>query len=128
MNAITATQFIDLMNIGTSLRDGIAKVEDFFDRDAKPIGENAVAEKPVVEVNKKPVAKKSAAEVQQAKKPEEAQVPEKKEAEIAVPDVPDSVWDGEPNVNDEGEIIESSQRGPESFSDDDDMEDFFDHD
>lgn len=118
MNAITATQFIDLMNIGTSLRDGIAKVEDFFDRDAKPIGENAVAEKPVVE-HKKTAVKKPAAEMQHDGPAESAPAP--------VPDIPDAIWEGKGNVSDDGEIVESLQRGPESFSDDDDMEDFFDH-
>lgn len=118
MNAVTATQFIDLLNIGTSLRDGIATVDDFFDRNAKPIGENAAAEKPAE--REKAVAKKAAAEVQQGRKPEEPQMKEK-EPEASVPDIPDEVWNdsGEKGVTSEGEIIDDGLNGPESFADDD---------
>lgn len=118
VNAITATQFIDLMNIGTSLRDGIAKVEDFFDRDAKPIGENnTAAEKPAHKMQQNARPKKA----EPAKAPEET-------SESAVLDIPDSVWDGrgETGMTDEGEILGNPAEGPESFSDD--MEGFFDHD
>ena len=120
VNAITATQFIDLMNIGTSLRDGIAKVEDFFDRNAKPIGENSTA------------AEKPAAKMQQNEKPEKTEpaktVEETSESPV-VPDIPENVWDGNGEteaMTNEGEIIDNPVAGPELFSDD--MEGFFDHD
>ncbi len=118
VNAITATQFIDLMNIGTSLRDGIAKVDDFFDRDAKPIGEpREASSKPASE---KTAEKKPAAKMQQKEKME----PKAETAVNETPVIPDEVWN-DSQVSQDGEIIEN---GPESFDDNSDMEDFFDHD
>ena len=130
MEAITATQFIDLLNIGTSLRDGIAKVEDFFDRDAKPIGEKEVPAKPASP--EKAQVSKGAAESQQKKAKAPAHAPAEKPASAPVPpepaappvpDIPDDVWNhpvGE-NVTPEGEIV---GEGPELFQED--LGDFFD--
>ena len=114
MEAITATQFIDLMNIGTSLRDGIAKVDDFFDRDAKPIGEKEAPAKP--SGRKEAVPKKEAAEPQQDRPAEAAPSP--------VPDIPDEVWGSDGEIAGDGEILEEG--GPESFQDDEGFGSFFD--
>ena len=111
VTAITATQFIDLMNIGTSLRDGVAKVEDFFDKEAKPLGgESAPVEKPAQQTEKA-TQKKAAAKAQQA-----APQPEREEG----PTVPDAVWDGSGKVTEEGELLEDkeTEEGPELFDDD----------
>ncbi len=126
MDAITATQFIDLLNIGTSLRDGIAKVDDFFDRDAKPVGEKASVQQATAAPNPKPQQK---AQKKTAGKASEdslnTSAPADKETESSsVPDIPDDVWKGNSKtVSEDGELIE--QGGPESFEDDS-MEDFFD--
>ena len=118
MEAITAQQYVWLCSVGTSLKEGVAKVDDFFDRDAKPIGE------PAKETLSKPAPEKTA-----EKKPA-AKTQQKENAETAVngtpaaPDIPDEVWNGK-QITTEGEIIEN---GPESFQDDSGLEDFFDHD
>ena len=118
MEAITAQQYVWLCSVGTSLKEGVAKVDDFFDRDAKPIGE------PAKETLSKPAPEKTA-----EKKPA-AKMQQKENAETAVngtpaaPDIPDEVWNGK-QITTEGEIIEN---GPESFQDDSGLEDFFDHD
>ena len=130
MDAITAQQYVWLCSVGTSLKEGIGKVDDYFDRDAKPIGENEVPAKPASP--EKASAGKSAAESQQkkakaaapapAEKPSPAPVPSEPAAP-PVPDIPDDVWNapGGEKVTPEGEIV---GEGPELFQED--LGDFFD--
>lgn len=106
MDAITAQQYVWLCSVGTSLKDGIAKVDDFFDKDAKPLGGESAATPPVVEKSAEASKKQPAAETQRP-----APVPEKDSSL----DVPDDVWDGDGHVTEEGELI---SEGPESFEDD----------
>lgn len=101
MDAITADQLVNLRGVYASLRDGIATVTDFFDPDAKPIGEP----EPAAPAEKKTTARKSAAKPQQKTEP----VPQP-----------------EPTVSPEGEILDDSgvsaafdnAVGPEEFDDD----------
>lgn len=101
MDAITADQLVNLRGVYASLRDGIATVTDFFDPDAKPIGEP----EPTAPAEKKTTARKPAAKPQQ--KTEPAPQPE-------------------PTVSPEGEILDDSgvsaafdnAVGPEEFDDD----------
>lgn len=134
IDAITAQQYVWLCSVGTSLKEGVAKVEDFFDRDAKPIGAAApssvadspksqsAAQKPAVTSSPRRVAAKTQQKTAEPVQP--VQQPQQMEEEPpAVPDVPDDVWNSA-GVTPEGEIIGD---GPESFSDDSE-EDFFDVD
>lgn len=135
VDAMTVEQFVDLMNVGNSLRDGIGKVEDFFDKDAKPIGGGNASSAPAVE-KPKAAPKKAAARTQQAaSSPAAAPKAEEKKAaqadavpasEPEGPSIPDDVW-GQPEqqpasvedlppMNENGELI-----GPEGFEDDDDF-------
>ena len=122
MDAITAQQYVWLCSVGTSLKEGVAKVDDFFDRDAKPIGEPAkeTLSKPAPE---KTAEKKPAAKMQQKENTEPKAGTAVNETP-SVADIPDEVWNGK-QITTEGEIIEN---GPESFQDDSGLEDFFDHD
>ena len=61
IDAITADQLVNLRGVYASLRDGIATVSDFFDPNAKPIGESGNP----ASADKKPSAKKHAAKPQQ---------------------------------------------------------------
>ena len=135
VDAMTVEQFVDLMNVGNSLRDGIGKVEDFFDKDAKPIGNGNASSAPAPE-KPKTTTKKAAAKTQQAASSPAAapKAEEKKEAQADAvpasepegPSIPDDVWgqsaqrpaSGEdlPPMNENGELI-----GPEGFEDDDDF-------
>ena len=119
MEAITAQQYVWLCSVGTSLKEGVAKVEDFFDRDAKPIGEPEVASS---SSDKKTTSRKPATKVQQ-KSALENHVPEPENENHSIPD---EVLNGQ-QITSNGEIIDEEANGPESFQDDS-MEDFFDHD
>ena len=135
VDAMTVEQFVDLMNVGNSLRDGIGKVEDFFDKDAKPIGNGNASSAPAPE-KPKTTTKKAAAKTQQAAS-SPAAAPKAEEKKVAHadavpasepegPSIPDDVWSqpeqqpasGEdlPPMNENGELI-----GPEGFEDDDDF-------
>lgn len=133
VDAMTVEQFVDLMNVGNSLRDGIGKVEDFFDKDAKPIGGNASSaaapEKPKAAPRKAAAKTQQAAPAPAAPKAEEAKAAQPAAAPASEPEgpsIPDDVWgqtvqqpaSGEdlPLMNENGELI-----GPEGFEDDDDF-------
>ena len=130
VDAMTVEQFVDLMNVGNSLRDGIGNVEDFFDKDAKPIGNGSASSAPAPE-KPKAAPRKAAAKAQQAAPaPAAPKAEEEKAAQTAAapasepegPSIPDDVWgqpaSGEilPPMNEDGELI-----GPEGFEDDDDF-------
>lgn len=108
MDAITADQIVNLRGVYASLRDGIATVTDFFDPEAKPIGE---PEQTTPAAEKKTAARKPAAKPQQ--KAEPAPEPQPQSATITP----------------EGEIVEDAgasaafdnAAGPEEFDDDEDL-------
>lgn len=130
VDAMTVEQFVDLMNVGNSLRDGIGKVEDFFDKDAKPIsGGSAAPSASAPQEKQKAAPRKTAAKAQQAAhKAEEEKTaqPAAAPASEMGPSVPDEVWgqpahqpaSGEdlPPMNENGELL-----GPEGFEDDNDF-------
>ena len=107
MDAITADQIVNLRGVYASLRDGIATVTDFFDPEAKPIGE---PEQTTPAAEKKTAARKPAAKPQQKAEPAPEPQPE-------------------PTVTPEGEILEDAgasaafdnAAGPEEFDDDEDL-------
>ncbi len=120
MEAITAQQYVWLCSVGTSLKEGVAKVDDFFDRNAKPIGE------PEPAADKKTDSRKPAAKPQQKAEPKAAAgtAPEPQQADDPY-NVPDEVWNG--SIAPNGEIAEGQDNGPESFKEDG-LENFFDVD
>lgn len=141
IDAITAQQYVWLCSVGTSLKEGVAKVDDFFDRDAKPIGQNEVQEAAQPVTANKPEAPKKKASAAKTQQTASVQQPEPEPAasqnDISIPD---DVWgNAEPGtqITEEGELIEetpataaSSEPGvtaPENFQDDS-LEDFFDED
>ena len=111
MDAITADQIVNLRGVYASLRDGIATVTDFFDPEAKPIGE---PEQTTPAAEKKTAARKPAAKPQQKAEPAPEPQPEPQP---------------EPTVTSEGEILEDAgasaafdnAAGPEEFDDDEDL-------
>ena len=140
IDAITAQQYVWLCSVGTSLKEGVAKVDDFFDRNAKPIGQAEVQASPAktAEAPKK----RAAAKTQQKPEPEAKPEPQAAEdvASSASIDVPDDIWNTAPGtrITEEGELIEESPAessvdpstmvtAPEDFQDDS-MEDFYDED
>lgn len=140
IDAITAQQYVWLCSVGTSLKEGVAKVDDFFDKNAKPIGQAEVQTSPVktAETPKK----RAAAKTQQKPEPEAKPEPQVAEdaASSASIDVPDDIWNTAPGtqITEEGELIEESPAesssgprtmvtAPEDFHDDS-MEDFYDED
>lgn len=140
IDAITAQQYVWLCSVGTSLKEGVAKVDDFFDRNAKPIGQAEVQASPAktAEAPKK----RAAAKTQQKPVPEAKPEPQAAEdaASSASIDVPDDSWNTAPGtrITEEGELIEESPAessadlstmvtAPEDFQDDS-MEDFYDED
>ena len=113
MDAITADQIVKLRGVYASLRDGIATVTDFFDPNAKPIGEPGAVEATAeaVKEEKKATPKKTAAPKPQPK-PESAPEPQP---------------EAEPAISPTGEILDDyagaeaafdSVAGPEEFEDD----------
>lgn len=112
MDAITADQIVNLRGVYASLRDGIATITDFFDPDAKPIGDSE-STAPAVADKKSSSARKTAARTQQ-------------KAESAPQPQPDPAPQQEPAITPEGEILEDSgvseafdnAAGPEEFDDD----------
>ena len=140
IDAITAQQYVWLCSVGTSLKEGVAKVDDFFDKNAKPIGQAEVQASPVktAEAPKKKAAAKTQQKPEPVAKPE-AQVAEDAESSASI-DVPDDIWNTAPDtqITEEGELIEESPAesssdprtmvtAPEDFQDDS-MEDFYDED
>ena len=107
LDAITTTQYINLRSIYASLKDGIAKVDDFFDRDAKPIGE---------ETSKAPEKPRKASS--QKRKEEAPQAPaEAPEASpgTAPADMEEEAMDASGMISNEPD----GPVGPELFVDDD---------
>ena len=140
IDAITAQQYVWLCSVGTSLKEGVAKVDDFFDKNAKPIGQAEVQASPVktAETSKKRTAAKTQQKPEPVAKPE-AQAAEDAESSASI-DVPDDIWNTAPGtqITEEGELIEESPAesssdprimvtAPEDFQDDS-MEDFYDED
>ena len=140
IDAITAQQYVWLCSVGTSLKEGVAKVDDFFDKNAKPIGQAEVQASPVktAEAPKKRAAAKTQQKPEPVAKPE-AQAAEDAESSASI-DVPDDIWNTAPGtqITEEGELIEESPAesssdprimvtAPEDFQDDS-MEDFYDED
>ena len=140
IDAITAQQYVWLCSVGTSLKEGVAKVDDFFDKNAKPIGQTEVQASPVktAEAPKKRAAAKTQQKPEPVAKPE-AQAAEDAESSASI-DVPDDIWNTAPGtqITEEGELIEESPAesssdprtmvtAPEDFQDDS-MEDFYDED
>ena len=140
IDAITAQQYVWLCSVGTSLKEGVAKVDDFFDKNAKPIGQAEVQASPAktAEAPKK----RAAAKTQQKPEPEAKPEPQAAEdaASSASIDVPDDIWNTSPGtqITEEGELIEKAPAesssdfrtmvtAPEDFQDDS-MEDFYDED
>ena len=111
LDAITTTQYINLRSIYASLKDGIAKVDDFFDRDAKPIGD-----KPAGDAQEAPQKPRKASS--QKRKEEAPQAPA--EAPEASPDAAPA--DTEEEAMDASGMISNEPDGPvgpELFVDDD---------
>ena len=116
MEAITADLVIDLRGVYASIRDGIGSIDDFFDREAKPIG--AAEEQPAkAEPQHKTTAKKTAAKAQHAAEPAPAPQPE-----------PAPATEGSMAMDDEGisAAFDAPMAGPESFDEDDSLEGFYD--
>ena len=116
MDAITADQIVKLRGVYASLRDGMATVTDFFDPDAKPIGEK----EPQTETPAP--ARKPAAKTQQKQR-------------TAREEKPQPVTQTQPESDDEEEAETEEDpyegKGPESFEDDewpDEAEEAFDDD
>ena len=140
IDAITAQQYVWLCSVGTSLKEGVAKVDDFFDKNAKPIGQAEVQAAPAktAEAPKKKAAAKTQQKPEPVAKPE-PQVTEDAASSASI-DVPDDIWNtaSGTQITEEGELIEESSAesssdprtmvtAPEDFQDDS-MEDFYDED
>ena len=104
IDAITIEQYVNLRTIYASLRDSIGTVDDFFDREAKPLG--TPEQVPEISAESEPDQKTG-------KQPSRKPAARKKQAEQPVmPEPADEQMD-------ESGMISSEPEGPENFRDDD---------
>lgn len=122
IETMTPAHYANLVTIGNSLRDGVATVDDFFDKDAKPLGTAAIAESEKPQLAKAPARKPAAAKAQHRAEPE----PETVQASATVAEETTPTASYEMSEDDfEGASAAFDAAGPEGFQDDY-MGDFFD--